>query len=108
MTDRAAFLRAANLPQDVLIKLSGSNAAANVGIVSAVPDPAQKLAIKQAFSWSIRNMWIFYALVGAIGVIASIFIKRAKLSGEHVETKTGLRDLKEEKSDKGLELRAIV
>jgi MFS family permease len=108
MTDRQSVLRAANLPQDILSKLSGSDAAANVVIVNSVRDPVQKLVIKQAFAWSLRNMWVFYTCVGAIGVVASAFVKRGELSEEHVETRTGLLGVREKEPVEGVELGAVV
>ena len=102
MSQRAGELKRANIPPDVLRKLSGGDAAANVDIVSKIQDPAQKLVVKQAFAWSIRNMWIFYTCIGALGVVAAIFVKRARLSEEHVETRTGL--LSREKEGGGTEL----
>jgi len=105
MAGRASSLRAAKLSPDVLAKLSGADAAANVGIVSTIRDPAQRLAVKEAFAWSIRNMWIFYACVGAVAAVASIYVKRAHLSEEHIETRTGL--LEEKKRDEAHELQAI-
>ena len=102
MSHRALDLRQAGLSNDLLEKLSGRNAAANVGVVNTIQNPAQVRAVKDAFAWSIRNMFIFYTCVAAVGVVASFFIRRSKLSSEHVETRTGL--LVMEKSEQGLEL----
>jgi len=105
MANRSTVLRAANLPTAILSKLSGGNAAANVGIVSTISDSAQKLAVKEAFAWSVRNIWIFYTCIAALGVLASFFIKRTTLSREvHVETKTGLREMEEKGLREGFEL----
>jgi hypothetical protein len=102
MTTRRPQLKAAGLPSDLLHKLSGADAAANLGIVSTISDPKIKLAIRQAFAWSTRNMWIFYTCVGAISVVASAFVQKSTLSAEHVETKTGL--LREKGGLEGQEL----
>ena len=88
---RIPELRAANLSANVIQELSGGDAAAHVMIVGTISDPAQKLAVKQAFAWSLRNMWILYTCTSACGVIASVFIAKQVLSKVHVETKTGIK-----------------
>jgi MFS family permease len=80
-----------SLPTNITSALSGGSAAANVMIVAMIQDPAQKLAVKEAFACSLKNMWIFYTIVSGFTVIASAFIKRQVLSREHVETITGIR-----------------
>lgn len=55
-------------------------------------DPLQRQAVKQAFAWSIRNIWILYTALAAVGLVASAFIRKQELSKEHVETKTGLKE----------------
>ncbi|KAJ4300943.1 hypothetical protein N0V90_003032 [Kalmusia sp. IMI 367209] len=96
MDSRAGFLEAAGLPQDLLEKLAGESAMANVMLPSTLDNPAWELAAKEAFSYATRNMWITYTAFAACGVVASIFVKKAHLGTEHVETVTGLR--KEKKS----------
>jgi hypothetical protein len=102
MSKRAVYLASTNLPKDILLKLSGGDAAANVHIVATIEDPALQLVVKQAFAWSIRNIWIFYTCVAAVGMATSAFVKTSTLSAEHIETKTGLR---EEKVEMGEEMR---
>lgn len=80
-----------NLPSNITSVLSGGAAAANVMVVSMIQDPAQKFAVKEAFAWSLRNMWIFYTCISALAVVASAFIERQVLSKEHVETRTGIQ-----------------
>lgn len=100
MATRTSLLRSANLSPENLKRFSGSDAAANVAFIGTIEDAGQRLAIKQAFAWSMRNMWMFYACVGAISVVASLFIKGEVLHrGEHVETKTGIAEMR----DKGVE-----
>ena len=84
-------LRSAGLPRDILEGLSGASAAANVGvIISKLPDPAQKLLVREAFAFSLRNLWILCTCMIFCGLLFSLFIKKKTLSREHVETKTGL------------------
>ncbi|KAJ9272122.1 hypothetical protein DTO212C5_1885 [Paecilomyces variotii] len=91
MKMQAPGLRAAGLSAILTAELTGGDAAANVMTVRKIKDPAQKLAVKEAFASSLRNMWILYTCVAAVGVVASAFVMKIKLSKEHKETKTGLR-----------------
>ena len=81
-----------NLPKNVTDVLAGGRAAANVMIIGRIGDMRQRIAVKEAFVWSLRNMWIFTTCVAAIAVVASCFVRKNVLSKEHVETKTGLKE----------------
>ncbi|KAI2466040.1 MFS drug transporter [Annulohypoxylon bovei var. microspora] len=93
MNSRHSSLAAAGLSQSVLDALSGDQAAANVEIVKSIPDASQRLAVQDAFAWSIRNMFIMYTGVAGVAMVASAFIKHKRLSTEHEETKTGIQQL---------------
>ena len=95
MTARQPSLAAAGLGEAVLEALSGDKAAANVEIVKSIQDAAQRQVVKNSFAWSLRNMFIMYTCVAAIGMVASAFIKQRHLSTEHTETKTGIQHLTE-------------
>ncbi|KAF2795098.1 MFS general substrate transporter [Melanomma pulvis-pyrius CBS 109.77] len=90
MDAQAAHLVAAGLPKDLLVLMSGKNAAANVMLGSTLENPAWRLAIKESFSWAIRNMWILYTSFGFLGVVASVFVSESHLTTDHTETVTGL------------------
>jgi MFS family permease len=96
MDTQAAHLRSAGLSSDLLVLLSGKNAAANVMLGSTVDNPAWRIAIKESISWAIRNMWIMYTAFAAVGVVGSAFVSATHLSTDHTETVTGL--VKEEKA----------
>jgi hypothetical protein len=81
-----------NLSSNITDALSGGQAAASVMVISTIQDAGQKLAVKDAFVWSMRNMFIFSTCVAALAVVASLFIKKSFLSKVHVETKTGLKE----------------
>ena len=84
-------LRAAGLSSQLLRDLSGRSAAANVeNVMSMLSDPMQRLVVKEAFAWSLRNIWILCTGVIFCGLLFGLFIKRTALSREHIETKTGL------------------
>jgi MFS family permease len=97
---RGTFLQAAGLPTDLVQKFSGKDAAANVMLIRTIADPAHQMAVKEAFAWSMRNMWILYSSVGAFGFVASFFITKQHLKQEHTETITGLKKEK----DQGIEM----
>jgi hypothetical protein len=95
MAARQSSLAAAGLSKSVLKALSGDQAAANVNIIKSIQDAAQRHVVQEAFAWSIRNMFIMYTCVAAVGMVASVFIKHRHLSTEHTETKTGIQQLTE-------------
>lgn len=80
-----------NLPSNITMALTGGNAAANVFLANSIQYPIQKLAIREAYAWSMRNIWIMYTSVSALALVCSVFIKRHHLRKDHVETKTGLK-----------------
>ncbi|ETI23328.1 hypothetical protein G647_05128 [Cladophialophora carrionii CBS 160.54] len=88
-------LQAHGLSTDLVDDLSGPDAATHINLISKVADQAQKLAIKQAFASSLRNLWITCTCMAALGLVAAGLVTRTELSKEHTETKTGLRDRKE-------------
>lgn len=80
-----------SLPSNITDLLVGGDAAANVFLVSVIQDPAQRAAVREAYAWSMRNMWIMYTGISALAVVASLFIKKHHLRKDHVETKTGIK-----------------
>ena len=92
MDGQSSQLRAAGLSPNLLKLLDGRNAAANTHIAATLKDPIQKLAVEAAFAHSMRNMWIMYCCFGFLGVISGLFVKSKKLSREHTETTTGLKE----------------
>jgi len=96
MNRGAASLVAAGLPVTVTSLFVGDKAAANVNLVDQITDPRQKLAIRSAFAASLRDMWIVYTSVSACGILASWWVVHKELSEVHLETKTGLKNEKEQ------------
>ncbi len=97
MDNQASNLRAAGIPGNVEL-LSGKNAAANAMITHALTNPIQGRVVKDAFSVSLRNLWIMYTCFSFCGIIASLFVTRAVLCKEHSETITGFKEKKGEKA----------
>ena len=92
MSMQSKTLASAGLSPDLVKVFSGPEAAANVMLVETITDPGQAIAVKQAFAWSLRNMWIMYTCVSSLGILASMFVVKTSLSKEHQETKTGLKE----------------
>ena len=83
-------LKVAGLSNDLVELFSGGHAAASVTAISRIDNDAKKLAVKEAFAWSLRNPWILYTCMAFIGLVATGFVGKRELSREHVETKTGI------------------
>ncbi|CAG7928163.1 unnamed protein product [Penicillium olsonii] len=90
MGERQASLLAAGMSESMAAQMSGDSAAASIESIKDITDPVQLAAVREAFAWSLRNMWILYTCMSALGILFSAFILKAKLNKEHVETKTGL------------------
>ena len=84
-------LQEAGLPMDLVISLSGTDAATNIDLIPSIANDVQKLAVKEAFAWSLRNFWIMCTCMAACGILASPFITKTKLAKEHTETRTGMK-----------------
>ncbi|KAI5362398.1 putative major facilitator superfamily, MFS transporter superfamily [Septoria linicola] len=93
MNTQHSALVGAGLDPSTLDALSGNTAAANVDIVKTVGNALQKRAIKEAFAFSIRNIFIMYTSIAGMTVIASLFVKQRHMSTEHTETKTGIDNM---------------
>lgn len=95
MDNQAANLRAAGIPANLTALFSGENAAANVMIIPSLTNPTQSRAVQDAFSASLRNLWITCMCFSFCGIIASLFVAKATLSKEHSETITGIQEKKD-------------
>lgn len=85
-------LLAAGMSESMAEKMSGDSAAANIELIKTIGDATQVLTVRNAFSWSLRNMWIMYTCMSGLGILASAFVLKTRLGKEHVETKTGLKE----------------
>ncbi|OAL06927.1 MFS transporter-like protein [Phaeosphaeriaceae sp. SRC1lsM3a] len=91
MNSQGRALRAAGLPQDLLDRLDGESAMANVMLPATLDNSDWELATKQAFAYATRNMWITYTVFAFLALVASTFIDAAHLGTEHQETVTGIK-----------------
>ena len=84
-------LRDHGLPTDLVQNLSGADAATHIDLITTISNQGQKLAVKQAFAWSLRNLWIMSTCVAACGLLASGLVTKKELTKEHTETRTGIK-----------------
>ncbi|KAI0506913.1 multidrug resistance protein fnx1 [Xylaria bambusicola] len=82
----------AELGPELAGQLSGGNAAANVGLVASLTGEQGRVA-RDAFWNSLREMFIVFTVISAVGLLVSPFVGRRKLSKQHTEHKTGLHNL---------------
>jgi len=81
-----------NVPANITDLLTGGRAGAHVMIVQQIGDPVQRQAVKDAFVWSMRNMWIFATGIAVLATAATVFVRKEVLSNVHTETITGLKE----------------
>lgn len=93
MNARIPSLRAAGLDAPMLEKLSNGDAAANVEMISKISDLGLREAVQDAYAGSLRNIWIVFAVVSGIGIVASLFMRHRDLATEHTETRTGVAEM---------------
>jgi len=89
---RVPYMQVAGLPANITQAFSGADAAANVLLIGRIQDEGQKMVIKEAYAWALRNIWILTTCLSACGLIACFFVKKSHLSRDHIETKTGLKE----------------
>ncbi|KAH7034700.1 major facilitator superfamily domain-containing protein [Microdochium trichocladiopsis] len=83
----------AELGPDLAHSLSGGNAAGSVNLVASLDGTDGEIA-RGAFAQSLRNMYIFYTCLAALGMALTPLIKARVLTKEHTEHKTGLQTLR--------------
>ena len=99
MQFQRSTLQEHGLPTDLVMSLSGTDAATNIDLIPSIPNTIQKLAVQEAFAWSLRNFWIMCTCMAACGLLASWFITKKELAKEHTETQTGMKKEKTHRGD---------
>jgi len=84
-------------------KCEGANAVANAVLVRTL-GPRQREVVKLACAQSLRNMWVMYAVVAGLGLVAGAFTTERTLSETYVEVETRV---KAPLDAEGVELRGI-
>ena len=88
MLSHADQLRKAGIPQQSINLLAGGSAG-SVNVINQLSD-SQRSLVRGAVTDSVSKMWIFYACMLFVGMLASFGIGRTELSKKHQEHKTGL------------------
>ena len=70
-------------------ELGGGGAGAATSIVKNLPEPGRQ-TVRAVYVASLRDMWICFVCIAAVGLFVSLLIKRTKLTKTHEVTKTGL------------------
>ncbi|KAK5048184.1 hypothetical protein LTR84_005854 [Exophiala bonariae] len=69
----------------------GAGFGTNVHFIQQLPS-GQREFVNEAYTQSLRTMWIFYTALSAVAIIPSLLIKKATLSTEHEIVKTGVEE----------------
>lgn len=85
------------LPADIVQKFSGDAATANVKLIATL-NGVEKIAVQRLYAESLSTMWILYTSIAGLGLVLSIFVTKQHLATEHVETRTGLENNKEQRA----------
>ncbi|EPE33744.1 MFS general substrate transporter [Glarea lozoyensis ATCC 20868] len=89
LSAKGGRLIAAGISSTMADAIAKNGAAGSVELVSQLT-PAQQHIFRLAVKDSLADMWIFFVILSAIGLIASFLVGSDELSDEHVEHKTGL------------------
>jgi hypothetical protein len=102
MASRHHTLAASGLDPTSLELLTSTQAAANLHVVKTLGSEVQKEAVKGAFAWSLRNLFVMYTCFAGVALVASGGMKQGRMgeSGEHTETRTGVKEMRERKTEK--------
>lgn len=92
MSQMKPKLLASGMTESMATRMSGDSAIAHVDFIKTVRNTTQLQAVREAFAWSLRNMWILYTGMCGVGIFACAFMTKAQLHKEHVETRTGLKE----------------
>ena len=93
----SALIAATN--QQIGSEVGGGGAGAATSVVKNLSEPSRQI-VRGVYVASLREMWIFFVCIAAIGVVTSLFIKKTKLSKTHEVTKTGLAAEEQNRKDR--------
>jgi Major Facilitator Superfamily len=82
-------LLAAGVSPQFVYQLTRGNAVSATLLVRDLP-PAQRAAVRNAYTESLQKMWILFVCIGALGFLTSLGIEKRELKKEHETMETGL------------------
>jgi MFS family permease len=100
ISSRHSTLAASGLNNEVLGVLTGREAAANLHVVTSIKDQVQMDAVKDAFAWSLRNLFGMYTGIAGVALVAGLGVRQGVMREGHVETRTGVGEMTERKDGK--------
>lgn len=83
---------AAGVPRGLAELLAGGEAVSQASAVGALPE-LQRAVVREGFTTALRGTWVCYAVVGALGVLASFGIRRVTLQRE-VKNEVAVEEVK--------------
>lgn len=92
MSSRMKVLEASGLSSSLVQQFSGPEATANTGLIRLIENQAVKAAVKRAYALSLKNVWVMYTSMAGAALLASVAVTKKRLSDEHTETVTGLKE----------------
>lgn len=98
MHNRYETLRVALGDRTAVIFADGG-AGASTTVVGTLR-PAEKAVVTKAYTESLQIMWIFYVCIAVVSVLASLTIRKEKLSKLHEIQKTGLAGQEEARRER--------
>lgn len=98
MHNRYGTLRAALGDRTAAVFADGGAGASTT--IAGTLRPAEKAVVTKAYTDSLQIMWIFYVCIAAVGVLASVTIRKEKLSKLHEIQKTGLAGQEEARRER--------
>lgn len=90
LANKQASLARALGPQ-LAEEIASSSFGASTEMIHSLHGPAREAA-NQAYTSSLRTMWIFYTAFSAFGIFISLFITKKELSKEHEKARTGIEE----------------
>jgi hypothetical protein len=69
--------------KDIALKFTGGEAMSQSVIITELTE-SQTHIVRHGFTRALRGMWIFYTIVGAVGLLVSFGIKRTKLHRDSI------------------------
>ncbi|KAF1837626.1 MFS general substrate transporter [Decorospora gaudefroyi] len=92
------------VPEEFARALAGGEAVSQTMAVSELPED-QKIVVRSAFMGALRGTWVFYTVIGALGLVVSFGIKRTKLRREAQCTELEMNGEMRNHGDSGAGLR---
>lgn len=69
--------------------LAGGNTVSATFLIQTLT-PEQPVVVRGVITSSLQKLWIFYAAISFVGLLASLGLQKKVLSTEHVDARTGL------------------